>query len=103
MTDIIMLHSTEFQAQAQPDGDPVFVEVKSDDAFECNKITALLKTAPTMYDVLNDTRDVLTACALKIPLEEVTLLDMLEALDLNIQRAIAAAKGGMLQRDRLKT
>lgn len=98
-----LLHSIEFQAQAQPEGDQVFVEVKSDDAYECNKIAALLKTAPTMYDVLHDTLEVLTACALKLPVEEVTLLDNLEALDLNIKRAIAAAKGGMLQRDRMKT
>ena len=55
-----------------------------------------------MYDVLHDTLTVLTACALKLPLEEVTLIDNLESLDINIQRAIAAWKGAILQRDRGK-
>ena len=95
------LHTIEYIAQQQPDGDTVTVTISCDDGYECAKIANLLKAAPQMYDVLHDTLTVLTACALKMPLEEVTLLDNLEALDLNIQRVIAASKGAILQRDRI--
>jgi len=95
------LHTIEYIAQQQPDGDTVTVTISCDDGYECAKIANLLKAAPKMYDVLHDTLTVLTACALKMPLEEVTLLDNLEALDLNIQRVIAASKGAILQRDRI--
>lgn len=94
------LHTIEYIAQQQPDGDTVTVTISCDDGYECTKIANLLKAAPQMYDVLHDTLTVLPACALKLPIDEITLLDNLEALDLNIQRAIAAAKGGILQRDR---
>jgi len=95
------LHTIEYISQQQPDGDTVTVTISCDDGYECAKIANLIKAAPQMYDVLHDTLTVLTACALKMPLEEVTLLDNLEALDLNIQRVIAASKGAILQRDRI--
>ncbi|MBK8113303.1 MAG: hypothetical protein IPK44_01640 [Candidatus Accumulibacter sp.] len=94
------LHTIEYIAQQQPDGDTVTVTISCDDGYECAKIANLIKAAPQMYDVLHDTLTVLTACALKMPIEEITLLDNLEALDLNIQRVIAASKGAILQRDR---
>lgn len=94
------LHTVDYIAQQQPEGDTVTVTITCDDGYECAKIANLLKAAPQMYDVLHDTLTVLTACALKLPLEEVTLLDNLESLDINIHRAIAAAKGAILQRDR---
>ena len=79
----------------------VAVLVAADDEWSATKAIELIAAAPQMYDVLNDLIEVLTACALALPLEEVTLLDNLEAADLNLQRAIAAAKGAMLQKDRM--
>jgi hypothetical protein len=77
----------------------VAVLVAGTDEWSVQKAIELIAAAPQMYDVLHDLIEVLTACALALPLEEVTLLDTIEAADLNVQRAIAAARGGVLQSD----